>query len=164
MDFSLLQIESRRFGLRNVLALKTRWPYYAVMVADPVLRFGWIVAVFTHDRQHPTLFSFLVALLEIVRRGIWAIFRVENEHCANVSQYKASRDVPLPCRIEPLMGRASAEGDESVVKCVNMDDEAAEDDTENERVVDCYGKETGYDAASESDRGTDGGGSLAFDV
>ena len=38
---------------------------------------------------------------------MWALFRVENEHCANVSQYKASRDVPLPYRIEPLMDRAT---------------------------------------------------------
>lgn len=39
---------------------------------------------------------------------MWALFRVENEHCSNVSQYKASRDVPLPYRIEPLMDHATA--------------------------------------------------------
>lgn len=55
----------------------------------------WLVvnAIFTHDRQHSTLLSFLAALLKIVRGGIWAVFRVENEHCANISRYKASRDV-----------------------------------------------------------------------
>ena len=110
MDFSLLQTQSRHFGLRDILALKRRWPYYAIMVVDPILRFAWVLyAIFTHNTQHSTTISFLVSLLEVLRRGMWALFRVENEHCANVSQYKASRDVPLPYRIEPLMDRASAE-------------------------------------------------------
>lgn len=110
MDFSLLQFHSRHFALRDILALKRRWPYYFILIVDPILRFNWIFyAIFTHGTQHSTIFSFIVSLLEIVRRGMWALFRVENEHCANVSQYKASRDVPLPYRIEPLMDRASAE-------------------------------------------------------
>ena len=115
MDFSLLQTESRHIGLRDILALNRRWPYYAIMVVDPVIRFAWIFyAIFTHDTQHSTLVSFLVATIEVVRRGLWAIFRVENEHCANVSQYKASRDVPLPYRIEPLMDRASTDSSPAV--------------------------------------------------
>lgn len=110
MDFSLLQTHSRHFLLRDILALKRRWPYYAIMVIDPILRFAWIFyAIFTHNAQHSTIVSFMVSLMEITRRGMWALFRVENEHCANVSQYKASRDVPLPYRIEPLMDRASTE-------------------------------------------------------
>ena len=113
MDFSLVQAESKHFALRDILALKRRWPYYAVMVVDPTIRFSWIFyAIFTHNRQHSTLVSFLVGLAEVLRRGVWALFRVENEHCANVSQYKASRDVPLPYRIEPLLERASASASE----------------------------------------------------
>ncbi|KAF4511163.1 hypothetical protein G6O67_002983 [Ophiocordyceps sinensis] len=108
MDFSLLQPHSRRFLLRDILALKRRWPYYCAMVADPMLRFVWIFyAIFTHNTQHSTFISFMVSLMEVFRRGLWSLFRVENEHCANVSQYKASRDVPLPYSIEPLMARAS---------------------------------------------------------
>ncbi|KAK2593723.1 Xenotropic and polytropic retrovirus receptor 1 [Conoideocrella luteorostrata] len=110
MDFSLLQTESRHWGLRDILALKYRWPYYFIMIVDPILRFAWIFyAIFTHDTQHSTTASFFVSFVEILRRGMWALFRVENEHCANVSQYKASRDVPLPYRIEPLMDRVSTE-------------------------------------------------------
>jgi hypothetical protein len=110
MDFSLLQTQARSSGLRNILALKSRWPYYAIMVIDPLIRLIWVFyAAFTHDTQHSTLASFLISWAEVFRRGLWAIFRVENEHCANVAQYKASRDVPLPYRIEPLMVHASAE-------------------------------------------------------
>ncbi|KAF5007747.1 hypothetical protein FDECE_5943 [Fusarium decemcellulare] len=111
MDFSLLQPGSRYVGLRDILALKRRWWYYFIMVIDPILRFAWIFyAIFTHNTQHSTIVSFMVAFLEVTRRGMWALFRVENEHCANVSQYKASRDVPLPYRIEPLMDRVSTDG------------------------------------------------------
>ncbi|CAJ2507578.1 Uu.00g087640.m01.CDS01 [Anthostomella pinea] len=111
MDFSLLQQDSQHRFLRDILALKRRWVYYAIMIIDPILRFGWIFyAIFTYDKQHSTYVSFLVALAEAVRRGMWALLRVENEHCGNVSQYKASRDLPLPYHFEhePLVERASS--------------------------------------------------------
>lgn len=112
MDFSLLQPDARHRFLRDILALKRRWLYYTIMVIDPILRFAWIFyAIFTYDAQHNTIVSFLVALAEVSRRGMWALLRVENEHCANVAQYKASRDVPLPYRLEPepLVERISEE-------------------------------------------------------
>ncbi|KAI1272815.1 EXS family-domain-containing protein [Xylaria sp. FL0933] len=112
MDFSLLQADARHPFLRDILGLKRRWVYYTIMVIDPILRFGWIFyAIFTHDAQHSTIVSFLVSLSEVVRRGIWALLRVENEHCSNVAQYKASRDIPLPYDLprEPLMERMSTD-------------------------------------------------------
>ncbi|KAL8315673.1 hypothetical protein RB593_008972 [Gaeumannomyces tritici] len=100
MDFSLLQPSPHNFLLRDITGLKSKWPYYGIMVADPILRFIWIFyAIFTHDAQHSTIMSFMVAFAEVTRRGMWTIFRVENEHCSNVAQYKASRDVPLPYRL-----------------------------------------------------------------
>ncbi|CAK7224686.1 Xenotropic and polytropic retrovirus receptor 1 [Sporothrix bragantina] len=103
MDFSLLQVGSRHFMLRDILALKRRWIYYVIMVLDPILRFSWIFyAIFTHDTQHNSICSFLVSFAEATRRGMWALVRVENEHCANVAQYKASRDVPLPYHLHEL--------------------------------------------------------------
>ncbi|KAK3325567.1 EXS family-domain-containing protein [Apodospora peruviana] len=100
MDFSLLQAHARHRYLRDITALKP-WVYYVIMTIDPILRFSWIFyAIFTHNTQHSTVVSFAVALAEVTRRGLWAIVRVENEHCANVAQYKASRDTPLPYRLE----------------------------------------------------------------
>lgn len=115
MDFSFFQPETRHRFLRDILALKRRWMYYVVMVLDPILRFGWVFyAIFTHNKQHSTLVSFLVALAEVTRRGMWALFRVENEHCGNVAQYKASRDIPLPYPLhhEPLVERVSTSEEE----------------------------------------------------
>ena len=100
MDWSLLNPYAQRPFLRDVLGYKRPEVYYAAMVLDPILRFNWIFyAIFSNDLQHSALLSFLVAFSEVCRRGIWTLFRVENEHCTNVGRFRASRDVPLPYAI-----------------------------------------------------------------
>lgn len=97
MDWSLLQPHASKKYLRDVRGFKNQYWYYTAMVLDPLLRFNWIFyAIYTHDVQHSTFVSFLVSFAEVTRRGMWSLFRVENEHCANVARFKASRDVPLP--------------------------------------------------------------------
>lgn len=97
MDWSLLQPNAKRRFLRDVRAYKSPWYYYAAMFIDVILRFNWVFyIVYTHDVQHNSIASFLIAFSEVNRRGMWTLFRVENEHCANVMRFKASRDVPLP--------------------------------------------------------------------
>lgn len=100
MDWSLLQLHASKRFLRDVRGYKNPYWYYLAMFLDPVLRFNWIFyAIYTHDLQHSTFVSFLVAFSEVSRRGMWVLFRVENEHCSNVARFKASRDVPLPYSI-----------------------------------------------------------------
>lgn len=97
MDWSLCQPGAQKRFLRNVRAYKPTWPYYLAMIVDPILRFNWVFYVaYAHDLQHSSLASFLIAFSEVSRRGMWTLFRVENEHCANVAHFKASRDIPLP--------------------------------------------------------------------
>ncbi|ANB11382.1 Syg1p [Sugiyamaella lignohabitans] len=97
MDFSLLQPNSRHFLLRNELGFGSKWPYYAIMIVDPILRFSWILyAVFWDQIEQSAKISFFVSLIEIVRRFLWAFFRVENEHGSNVNRFRASRDLTLP--------------------------------------------------------------------
>ncbi|KAI1969689.1 Xenotropic and polytropic retrovirus receptor 1 [Ophidiomyces ophidiicola] len=97
MDWSLGNPFSKHPYLRDFLGFRRRWIYYAAMIIDPILRFNWIFyAIFIHDLQHSAILSFLVSLSEVFRRGIWSIFRVENEHCTNVGRFRAFRDVPLP--------------------------------------------------------------------
>lgn len=68
--------------LRQTLAYKSTWPYYMAMCIDPIIRFNWIFyAIYTQDLQHSTLVSFFVGFSEVLRRGVWVVFRVENEHC-----------------------------------------------------------------------------------
>lgn len=71
------------------------------MVVDPILRFNWIFyMIHAHELQTSSLVAFLIALSEVLRRGLWTLFRVENEHCNNVGRFRASRDVPLPYDVE----------------------------------------------------------------
>ena len=128
MDFSLLQANANRRLLRDITALRPVWIYYLIMVVDPILRFSWIFyALFTHDAQHSTVVSFMVAFAEVVRRGLWTLLRVENEHCANVAQYKAARDTPLPYHLDLFVQRPSLEA-AAAAACVTaavMEDMAA---------------------------------------
>src|SRR5262249_46157995 len=97
MDCSLGNLWAKHPFLREELAYKKVWVYYVGMLADVTLRQQWIFyAIFTEDAQHSAVVSFLVSLAEVVRRGLWSLFRVENEHCNNVGKFRASRDIPLP--------------------------------------------------------------------
>jgi hypothetical protein len=100
MDWSLCQPNASKRFLRDVRGYKGAWPYYVAMIIDPILRFNWVFyVVYTHDPQYSSIASFLVAFSEVSRRGMWTLFRVENEHCANVEHFKASRDIPLPYQL-----------------------------------------------------------------
>ncbi|KIX94111.1 uncharacterized protein Z520_10137 [Fonsecaea multimorphosa CBS 102226] len=98
MDWSLGDFFTQKYPfLRERLAFKQVWMYYCAIVADVLLRQQWVFyAIFTSDVQHSTLVSFFVGFAEVIRRGIWSLFRVENEHCNNVGKFRASRDIPLP--------------------------------------------------------------------
>lgn len=101
MDFRLAQKKAPNY-LRDILAFDSTWWYYTAMVLDPILRMTWVFFVIFNKAQiqHGNIVAFAIALVEVLRRGMWAVFRVENEHCVNIAQNKASRDIPLPYRIE----------------------------------------------------------------
>ncbi|KAK9468303.1 EXS family-domain-containing protein [Lipomyces arxii] len=103
MDWSLFQTNSKYWLLRNELGFRNPKVYYAAMVIDPLLRANWIFyVVFPVQLQQSAALSFLIALVEVIRRFVWIFFRMENEHCSNVGRSVASRDMPLPYDIEEL--------------------------------------------------------------
>lgn len=117
MDFSLLQQGARYAGLRDVLAFDAPWMYYSILLVDPILRFCWIpLVIFTHDLQRGTIVAFIVAFAEVTRRGMWTLFRVENEHCTNVGHLKASRIVPLPYKVIRKSGSTDYEERASAIE------------------------------------------------
>lgn len=122
MDWSLLQSHSTNLFLRNDLYLcgKRNWKtgryqakrkcvYYFVMIFDVIIRFEWIFYIISDSTdyvRHP-LVALTMAILEIVRRFIWVILRVENEHVANVHLFRVTEDnwkLPFPTaeRLESL--------------------------------------------------------------
>ncbi|XP_050203477.1 phosphate transporter PHO1 homolog 3-like isoform X2 [Mercurialis annua] len=97
-DWGLLQRNSKNRWLRDKLLVPQKSVYYVAMVLNVVLRFAWLQTVlnFKMFSLHRETLITIVASLEIIRRGIWNFFRLENEHLNNVGKYRAFKSVPLP--------------------------------------------------------------------
>ncbi|KAL4577276.1 hypothetical protein LXL04_013382 [Taraxacum kok-saghyz] len=102
-DWGLLRRHSENPWLRDKLLLPHRSIYFLAMVLNVILRLAWLQTVLDfHEAPflHRTaLVSFLTSL-EIIRRGMWNFFRLENEHLNNVGKYRAFKSVPLPFSYE----------------------------------------------------------------
>ena len=92
-----LYLAGRRNWKTGEYSWKRKLFYYIAIVLDVILRFHWIVyAIAPQTIQQSAVTSFVLACTEVFRRFIWIIFRVENEHVANVHLFKVSGDAPLP--------------------------------------------------------------------
>ncbi|TKY58899.1 Phosphate transporter PHO1-like 3 [Spatholobus suberectus] len=98
IDWGLLQRHSKNRWLRDKLAVPHKSVYFIAMVLNVLLRFAWLQTVlkFKFTFLHKEAMISTVASLEIIRRGIWNFFRLENEHLNNVGKYRAFKSVPLP--------------------------------------------------------------------
>ncbi|KAK6270429.1 hypothetical protein POUND7_007534 [Theobroma cacao] len=97
IDWGLLQRKSRNRWLRDKLLVPYKSVYFAAMVLNVLLRFAWLQTVLNfHLSLHRETLTAIVASLEIIRRGIWNFFRLENEHLNNVGKFRAFKSVPLP--------------------------------------------------------------------
>ncbi|KAK6128859.1 hypothetical protein DH2020_037376 [Rehmannia glutinosa] len=70
-----------------------------LQVVNILLRLVWMQLILDFNEApflHRKSMVALVASLEILRRGIWNFFRLENEHFNNVGKYRAFKSVPLP--------------------------------------------------------------------
>ncbi|CAI0462923.1 unnamed protein product [Linum tenue] len=97
-DWGLLQRHSKNWWLRDKLLVPSKRVYYLAMVLNVLLRFAWLQTVLGYNLVplHKQTTVAIVASLEIIRRGIWNFFRLENEHLNNVGKYRAFKSVPLP--------------------------------------------------------------------
>ncbi|KAF8012951.1 hypothetical protein BT93_I0959 [Corymbia citriodora subsp. variegata] len=99
IDWGLLKQNAKNFWLRDKLAIPNRSVYFVAMVLNVILRFAWMQNILGFRETpflHRTALTAIVASLEIIRRGIWNFFRLENEHLNNVGKYRAFKSVPLP--------------------------------------------------------------------
>uniref|UniRef100_A0A0D9WQ10 EXS domain-containing protein n=1 Tax=Leersia perrieri TaxID=77586 RepID=A0A0D9WQ10_9ORYZ len=97
-DWGLLQFNSKNPWLRNDLILKQKYIYFLSMGLNLILRLAWLQTVI-----HPNIGSldsrvtlFFLAALEVIRRGHWNFYRLENEHLNNAGKFRAVKVVPLP--------------------------------------------------------------------
>ncbi|CAM8884586.1 unnamed protein product [Rhodiola kirilowii] len=98
IDWGLLQRRSKNRWLRDKLLVPQNSVYYVAIVLNILLRFAWLQTVlnFKFSFLHRQTMITIVASLEIIRRGIWNFFRLENEHLNNVGKYRAFKSVPVP--------------------------------------------------------------------
>ncbi|KAL8545985.1 hypothetical protein ACS0TY_005918 [Phlomoides rotata] len=98
IDWGLLQKNSSNKWLRDKLLISNKAVYFVAIVLNILLRLVWMQLVldFNVPFLHRNATTAVVACLEILRRGIWSFFRLENEHFNNVENYRAFKTIPLP--------------------------------------------------------------------
>ncbi|KAF9606910.1 hypothetical protein IFM89_029509 [Coptis chinensis] len=99
-DWGVLNTKSKNFLLRDDLIFKKKSIYYVSIAFNFVLRLVWVQTVlhFNMGTVECRVRDFFLASLEIIRRGHWNFYRLENEHLNNVGKYRAVNTVPLPFR------------------------------------------------------------------
>ncbi|XVE91535.1 hypothetical protein REPUB_Repub01dG0018100 [Reevesia pubescens] len=96
-DWGLLNRHSKNRWLRDKLLVPHKKVYFGAMGLNVLLRFAWLQTVLNFKiALHPQTLTTIVASLEIIRRGVWNFFRLENEHLNNVGKFRAFKSVPLP--------------------------------------------------------------------
>ncbi|KAL8161361.1 hypothetical protein V2J09_012850 [Rumex salicifolius] len=97
-DWGLLQFHSKNPWLRDELMVRQKFIYYISMALNFVLRLAWLQTVLhtnfgNIDYRVTGLF---LAALEVIRRGQWNFYRLENEHLNNAGKFRAVKTIPLP--------------------------------------------------------------------
>jgi len=73
------------------------------MLYNILARFGTLIDMtLLPDDNKWGLKAFFLGGLEIVRRGIWNIFRVENEGVNNTGKFRAVDLIPLPQHVKDM--------------------------------------------------------------
>ncbi|XP_057809946.1 phosphate transporter PHO1 homolog 1 [Salvia miltiorrhiza] len=97
-DWGLLQFHSKNPWLRDELVLRHKFIYYFSLGLNLVLRLAWLQTVFHYnfEKVDYRVTMLFLAALEVVRRGQWNFYRLENEHLNNAGKFRAVKTVPLP--------------------------------------------------------------------
>jgi hypothetical protein len=95
MDWNLLQSNDRHPLLRKYLSFEPARNYYIVMISNLLMRLAWVLTLspsIVALLGNPNVFGLAIGMVEIVRRGIWNLLRVEKEHLENCGNFKALPD------------------------------------------------------------------------
>ena len=98
MDFGLLQ-KGKNYPLRDKLYYKKKYIYYIISVLDFFFRFLWLITLSPEVINafiRPESLSIILSSLEIFRRGMWNLIRVEYKHFEISKEFKVTNDVELP--------------------------------------------------------------------
>ena len=89
MDWGWIQGRERR------MMFKGYWPYVTAAIVDFVLRHYFILCtLYVQPRIGPDYMLLIQAVVEVFRRSMWSIFRIENENLNNLEMYRKIDFVP----------------------------------------------------------------------
>lgn len=74
--------------------------YITASCIDAVLRFAWFSLLNTSFLLQSRMWAFVLAVLEVGRRCLWMLLRIESEHANNIENYRAVKEIPLPDRFQ----------------------------------------------------------------
>lgn len=113
-DWGLLQFgkDVKYPLLRSKLTCPWYW-YYLAMVENLIIRFLWLIIFvmrsFLPEYMNNDAVLFITVFLNLFRRFVWNIFRLEMEHMYNIGEFRAVRDMPLPYDVNQDMDDMEAD-------------------------------------------------------
>ena len=98
MDWGLMRGRPKYIFLREKLLYPAKY-YYFSMITNFLLRFTWVLTLFTGSFLYTTKegyhgMLFFIGAGEAYRRTQWSLFRVENENVNNFEKYRAFLEIP----------------------------------------------------------------------
>ena len=100
MDWGLMK---RKYRLLRKKTLYPKWIYPIAIFVDILLRFSWLIHIplifipwFDNHIIVKEVVGYLLNVVEVFRRGMWNIFRVEFEMTNNMDKFRATKEIPLP--------------------------------------------------------------------
>ncbi|OAE19751.1 hypothetical protein AXG93_2958s1270 [Marchantia polymorpha subsp. ruderalis] len=97
-DQNHLKNAAKYFSAMLAVALRIQHGRDGSAILNVILRLAWLQSIvrFRFGQMDFQVADFTFAALEVIRRGMWNFFRIENEHLNNVGKYRATKTVPLP--------------------------------------------------------------------
>ncbi|KND02878.1 uncharacterized protein SPPG_01959 [Spizellomyces punctatus DAOM BR117] len=128
-DWGLLQKNKYHKYLRKVIVYPP-WLYMTSIGVNFLLRLSWVFLLSPNNWgvfNDARILIYVQALLELFRRFMWSIIRMENEHTNNIGKFRAVTEVPLPFRVKIIPHTEEMALEKRRRKVTKDDDESAED-------------------------------------
>ena len=108
MDWRLGELSAG--GLRERTMFRNKWFYYAAIASDLVLRFGWTLTLTPRSGISNSIgkgaapgvgpvlaqgWRFGLIFVEMARRAMWSVLRLETEHLHNTEGFRRIDVIPL---------------------------------------------------------------------
>ena len=108
--------------LRSRRMFSSKPVYIAAIALNLAAKFFWVTTMMpdsTSEQHVPASWVFyslavhMAPVVEVFRRAVWSIFRLENEHLSNTGGYRTSQHIPLHFKSSKPPTRTTTENDAS---------------------------------------------------